>query len=181
MNEGSPACTDESSPENWLNLGEQPFQVWKGSTLRSSSRDPTVKQQHRSTNTVWRQWLRGFRVTALHDGPLPSATHWASWKCLPWPSSSCSDLAGPYHVLLFVHLWVDRTVLLWQTGVRRWKNVWTSLPRLSPSKVHYRALSSHPDSHLHLLHQRHLLPKRQIMATLTCGQVWRVEERSLAW
>ena len=123
-------------------------------------RDPRVRQQQMSMNTVWWQWLTARRLRALHGGLLPSATHWVSWRCLPWLSSSCSGLAEPCHVPLFAHWWVDHIALLWQTAEPRWKNAWTAPRHPSPSRARYRALSSHPDNRLHLPHQKHSLPGR---------------------
>lgn len=54
-------------------------------------------------NTVWWYWLTASRLIALHDELLPLTTHWVSWRCLPWLSSSCSGLAGPCHVPPFAH------------------------------------------------------------------------------
>ena len=162
-------------------LGEPPTQVWRAEAskhshgflscifisvvTRSLPREPVagiqrVKEQQTSKNTVWWQRLTASRLIALCGGLLPSTTRWASWKCLPWLSSSCSGLAGPCHAPPFAHWWVDHIVLLWQTAEPRWKNAWTAPHHPSPSRAHYRALSSHPDNRLHLPHQKHSLPGR---------------------
>lgn len=167
--------------KNWPKSGSTTHSSVKGWSFQTQPQFP-VMHLHLSGDMVTGQGTRGtvqrgegaaavsehWEVTKAHSlqtqssvwWPSASATHWASWRCLPWPSSSCFGLAGPCHALLFAHWWVDHIVLLWQTAEPQWKNAWTAPHCPSPSRAHYRALSSHPDNRLHLPHQTHSLPGR---------------------
>lgn len=122
--------------------------------IRNGGRNTAVDGQK---NGKWQKQRRDAEVRTRCVGGCsvgyPPGSRWASWRCLPWPSTGCAGWVPTWRAPPSDRGWAARTAPLSLTAARQWPCAGSAQPPRASTRTRHTEPSIRPGGRLHLRRQ----------------------------